>query len=49
MNNLRGVNILEAPQQLIEEELVVFLSKRLITLDNRSEIGVHHLGNDISA
>jgi hypothetical protein len=49
MNNLRGVNILEAPEQLIEEELVVFLSQRLITLDNRRKICIHHLGNDISA
>ena len=42
MNNLRGVNILEPSQQLIEEELVVLFSKGLIAFDDGSEVSVHH-------
>ena len=48
MNDLRGVYILEASEQLIEEELVVFFGEGLVALDDGGKVGVHHLGNYIS-
>lgn len=49
MDDLSRVNVLEASEQLIKEELVVFFSERLVALDDLREVGIHHLGNNIAA
>ena len=49
MDYLGRVDVFEASEELVEEKFVVFLCQRLVTLDNLSEVSVHHFRNDIAA
>ena len=42
------MNIFEASEELVEEEFVVFLCEGLLTLDDLSEICIHHLRDNIN-
>jgi hypothetical protein len=41
------MDVFEASEQLVEEELVVFLREGLLTLDDLSEICIHHLRDNV--
>lgn len=48
MDDLCGVDVFEASEELVEEELVVLLSERLVALDDLREVGVHHFRDHIT-
>lgn len=48
MNDLGGVDVFEASQELVEEELIVFFSEGLVALDDLSEVCIHHFGDDVA-
>lgn len=47
MHNVGRVDVLQPSQQLIQKEFVVLFSEMLIAFDDRSEISVYQLRNDI--
>lgn len=48
MVDARGVNVLEASQNLVEEELNVVVGEGLIRLNDLRQVGLHQLRNYIN-
>ena len=47
MDDVGRVHVLEASQDLVDEELDVVVAEVLRTLDDRGEVGVHQVGHHV--
>lgn len=48
MDDSCGMDIFESSEELIEEKFVVLLVEGLVRFDDGSEIGIHHLRDNIN-